>query len=78
MECLKELDYVNIIPFVDVMLVLLTIVLITPMFIATGGIPVELPKASRSHDETLRTQTIEINKNGNIYLNLRPLSLIAC
>lgn len=71
----KEFDYINVIPLVDVMLVLLTIVLMTSTFIATGIIPVELPMASKSHEETLKTQTIEIDKNGNIYLNSRPVSL---
>ncbi len=71
----KEFDYMNVIPLVDVMLVLLTITLMTSTFIATGVIPVELPKASKSHEEILRTQTIEIDKNGNVYLNARPLSI---
>lgn len=71
----KEFNYMNVIPLVDVMLVLLTIVLMTSTFIATGAIPVELPKASKSHVETLRIQTIEIDRGGNIYLNSRPLSL---
>lgn len=71
----KEFDYINVIPLVDVMLVLLTIVLMTSTFIATGVIPVELPRASKTHEETLKTQTIEIDKNGNIYLNSRPASL---
>ena len=34
----KEFDYMNVIPLVDVMLVLLTIVLTTSTFIATGVI----------------------------------------
>ncbi len=42
----KEFDYLNVIPLVDVMLVLLTIVLTTSTFIATGGIQVELPEAA--------------------------------
>ncbi|MDI6729486.1 MAG: biopolymer transporter ExbD [Thermodesulfovibrionales bacterium] len=71
----KEFDYMNVIPLVDVMLVLLTIVLITSTFIATGVIPVELPKASKSHQETLKTQTIEIDKKGVIYLNSRIVSI---
>jgi biopolymer transport protein ExbD len=71
----KEFDYINVIPLVDVMLVLLTIVLMTSTFIATGIIPVELPRASKSQEEILKTQTIEIDKNGNIYLNSRPVSL---
>lgn len=71
----KEFDYINVIPLVDVMLVLLTIVLTTSTFIATGVIPVELPKASKSQQETLKTQTIGIDRNGNIYLNSRPVTL---
>lgn len=48
----KEFDYLNVIPLVDVMLVLLTIVLTTSTFIATGGIKVELPKASTDKEMT--------------------------
>jgi biopolymer transport protein ExbD len=65
----KEFDYMNVIPLVDVMLVLLTIVLTTSTFIATGSMSMELPKASKSSTGTLKTQIIEIDKTGNIYLN---------
>jgi biopolymer transport protein ExbD len=71
----KEFDYINVIPLVDVMLVLLTIVLTTSSFIATGMIPVELPRASKSQQEILKTQTIEIDHQGRIYLNAKPVSL---
>lgn len=71
----KEFDYMNVIPLVDVMLVLLTIVLTTSTFIATGVIPVELPKASRSQEETVRAQTIEIDREGRLFFNSRPVSL---
>lgn len=70
----KEFNYINVIPLVDVMLVLLTIVLTTSAFIATGAIPVELPKASKSPVEALRTMTIEIDKRGNVHLNAQPMS----
>jgi biopolymer transport protein ExbD len=71
----REFNYINVIPLVDVMLVLLTIVLTTSSFIATGMIPVELPKASKSQEELLKTQTIEIDHQGRVYLNARALSL---
>jgi biopolymer transport protein ExbD len=71
----KEFDYMNVIPLVDVMLVLLTIVLTTSTFIASGAIPVELPKASKSRQEILKTQTIEIDREGQVYLNARQVSL---
>jgi len=71
----KEFDYINVIPLVDVMLVLLTMVLTTSTFIATGAIRVELPQASKSPAEILKTQTIEIDAGGNIYLNGRLAAL---
>ncbi|MCG6537788.1 MAG: biopolymer transporter ExbD [Syntrophales bacterium LBB04] len=71
----KEFNSINVIPLVDVMLVLLTIVLTTSSFMVTGMIPVELPRATNVQQETLKTQVIEIDRQGNIYLNSRPLSL---
>ena len=71
----KEFDYMNVIPLVDVMLVLLTIVLTTSTFIATGGIPVELPRASKSSVETLRTMQIEIARTGKVYVNARMVAI---
>lgn len=62
-------DYINVIPLVDVMLVLLTIVLTTSTFIAKGSIPMELPKASKSSAGTIKTQIIEIDREGKLYLN---------
>lgn len=41
----KQFDYINVIPFIDIMLVLLAIVLTTATFIAQGKIEVELPEA---------------------------------
>ena len=71
----KEFDYINVIPLVDVMLVLLTIVLTTSTFIATGALRVELPKATKSPAEIAKTLTIEIDVSGNIYLNSQIVSL---
>ena len=71
----KGFDYINVIPFVDIMLVLLTIVLTTSTFIATGGIAVQLPKASRNSVETLKVRTIEIDRNGTIYFSGNPVTI---
>jgi biopolymer transport protein ExbD len=71
----KEFNYINIIPMVDIMLVLLTIVLTTSTLVATGSIPLELPHAAKQHDELLHLQTIEIDRNGTIFLNSSPLCL---
>jgi biopolymer transport protein ExbD len=69
----KEFDYINVIPLVDVMLVLLTIVLTTSTLIAAGSIPLQLPQASRNQEDLLRIQTIEIDRNGAIYYNTVPV-----
>jgi biopolymer transport protein ExbD len=69
----KEFDYINVIPLVDVMLVLLTIVLTTSTLIAAGSIPLQLPQASRSREDLVRLQTIEIDRTGTIYYNTSPV-----
>lgn len=71
----KEFDYINVIPFIDIMLVLLTVVLTSSTFIAQGTIPVELPRASNSQSEALKTLSIEIDRAGRIFMNASPLSL---
>lgn len=71
----KEFDYINAIPLVDVLLVLLTIVLITSTFMAAGLINVSLPKASAQHKEMLKNQIISIQKDGTIYFNASPVTL---
>ena len=71
----KEFNYINVIPLVDVMLVLLTIVLTTSSFIATGMIPLDLPKVVKSQGEMLRTQTVEIDRQGSLFFNARRISL---
>ena len=45
---MKRFDQINVIPFIDIMLVLLAIVLTTATFIAQGTIPVSLPEAVNS------------------------------
>lgn len=65
----REFDYLNVIPLVDVMLVLLTIVLTTSTFIATGGIKVDLPKAEAVQDVSLQQPlTIAITKEGTVWV----------
>lgn len=75
MKNIKEFDTINVIPLVDVMLVLLTIVLMTSTFIATGGLAVELPRTSKSLQEQLSTTVIEVDKGGNLYMNSKPQTL---
>ena len=71
----KEFSYINMVPFIDVMLVLLTIILMTSTFVASGLIPVELPKVAGKYENALRTKIIEIDKAGTIYYQGTPVDL---
>jgi biopolymer transport protein ExbD len=70
----QPFDTINVIPFVDIMLVLLTIVLTTSSFIATGRIPINLPKASKSAEQAQTAKIIELDKAGAIYLDSKPVT----
>jgi len=71
----KPFESMNVIPLVDVMLVLLTIVLTTSTFIATGRIPVNLPQASAAKNQDAKPQTVMIAPDDTVYLNSRPVSM---
>jgi biopolymer transport protein ExbD len=71
----KEFDYINMIPFIDVMLVLITIVLMTSTFVAGGIIPVELPKVVEEHEKITKSHILEITNSGVIYFQGREITL---
>lgn len=65
---MKSFDQINVIPFIDIMLVMLAIVLTTATFIAQGTIPVSLPEAE--HREALPSETtfeITVDDSGVIH-----------
>jgi biopolymer transport protein ExbD len=70
----QPFDSINVIPFVDIMLVLLTIVLTTSSFIASGRIPVNLPQASKSVEEAQQAKVIELSTAGEIHFNGKAVS----
>jgi biopolymer transport protein ExbD len=70
----RPFDTLNVIPFVDIMLVLLTMVLTTANFIATGRIPVALPQASRVQVEKHQDKVIDLAVGGDIYFEGKPVS----
>jgi biopolymer transport protein ExbD len=56
---MKRMDQINVIPFIDVMLVLLAIVLTTATFIVEGRLPIRLPTAE-TQAEPVVTEPVEI------------------
>lgn len=69
----RELNQINVIPLVDVMLVLLVIVLTTATFISTGQIPVNLAKAKEVGDRKDVPVVITLTAEGGLYMNDRPV-----
>ncbi|MBN8969229.1 MAG: biopolymer transporter ExbD [Rhizobiales bacterium] len=70
----EPIDTLNVIPFVDIMLVLLTIVLTTASFIATGRIPVALPQTAHAETGKQQDKTIELTVGGAIYFDGESLT----
>ena len=69
----RNIDQINVIPLVDVMLVLLVIVLTTATFISTGQIPVNLAKAKAVSDHKDVPIVISLTADGNLFLNDAPV-----
>lgn len=69
----RELNQINVIPLVDVMLVLLVIVLTTATFISTGQVPVELAKAKEVSDHRDVPLMITLTSDGRLFLNDQPV-----
>jgi len=67
----RDIDQINVIPLVDVMLVLLVIVLTTATFISSGQIPVNLAKAKEVGDHKEAPIVITLTADGALFLNDR-------
>jgi biopolymer transport protein ExbD len=72
---MKRMDQINVIPFIDIMLVLLAIVLTTATFISEGRLEIHLPRSS-SPSQTAPPKTVEIGiaADGALYVDAAPLT----
>lgn len=76
---MKKMDSMNLVPFIDIMLVLLVIVLTTASFVSTSKLPINIPKvdenSSKTQEEIKKKQVnITINNNGQYYINDKLVS----
>lgn len=73
----KRIDTINVIPFIDIMLVLLVIVLTTATFLTPKQIPVNLPQAKEAQTKSKQnSHAIFIKKDGTLLYDKKALSLI--
>jgi biopolymer transport protein ExbD len=70
----NQFEQLNMVPFIDIMLVLLTIVLTTSSFVASGRIPVNLPQASASAPEAGKVELIELDAAGVLHFGGKPIT----
>ena len=74
--CLNKKDGLNIVPFIDIMLVLLAIVLSISTFIAQGKIAVDLPsaKSAQQDKEDEKKVSVVIDKDNKFFIDDAEIS----
>ncbi|MDO9055998.1 MAG: biopolymer transporter ExbD [Sulfuricurvum sp.] len=74
MRALKRVEGINVVPLIDVVLVLLAIVLTISTFVASGAIKLDLPKAASAIQTPPQKIEIAINENGSLFWNGKEMS----
>jgi len=70
----RSLSEINVTPFVDVMLVLLIVFMVTAPLL-TVGVPVDLPKTrAQALGQDREPLSVTIRQDGNIYLQNTPIA----
>ncbi len=73
----KKFDQVNVIPLIDILLVLLVMVITTATFIKQGILPIELPDAKSSEKkEDKKEFDIYITKEGKYHLDKKEITVV--
>ena len=68
-------DKMNVVPFIDIVLVLLVIVLATASFVNNKTIKIDLPSASTKKQEDKKNIIIAIDKDGKYFYAQDEMSL---
>ncbi|GAA9088170.1 TonB system transport protein ExbD [Helicobacter pylori] len=80
MKSIRRGDGLNVVPFIDIMLVLLAIVLSISTFIVQGKIKVSLPNAKnaeKSQPNDQKVVVISVDEHDNIFVDDKPMNLEA-
>ena len=71
----ERFDKMNVVPFIDIVLVLLVIVLATATFVTNQTINVDLPTASSKKAQEKKSVAIAVDKEGKYYYDKEQLPL---
>lgn len=71
----ERFDKMNVVPFIDIVLVLLVIILATATFVTNQSIKVDIPSASSKVKEEKKSIYISVDKEGKYFYNKENLTL---
>ena len=71
----ERFDKMNVVPFIDIVLVLLVIVLATASFVNNKTVKIDLPSASSKNQEDKKNLIIAIDKDGKYFFNKEELPI---
>jgi len=71
----RRFTEINVVPFIDIVLVLLVIVLATATFVIKNELPVDLPKSGSQAKIPPKSISITIDKTGRYFFEKRPVTL---
>ena len=71
----RRFTEINVVPFIDIVLVLLVIVLATATFVIKNELPVDLPKSGSQAKIPPKSISITIDKTGRYFFEKQPVTL---
>ncbi len=71
----RRFTEINVVPFIDIVLVLLVIVLATATFVIKNELPVDLPKSGSQAKIPPKSVSITIDKTGRYFFEKQPVTL---
>lgn len=71
----RRFTEINVVPFIDIVLVLLVIVLATATFVVKNELPVNLPKSGSQSKVPPKSVSITIDQNGSYFFRKQKVDL---
>ena len=72
----EPITYINIVPMVDVVLVLLIIFMLTASFISSPSLPVNVPKAYTADDTAPRSESLVLASDGSLHFRNKKMDAV--
>lgn len=76
---MKKIDSLNLVPFIDIMLVLLVIVLMSASFSVSSQLPIQIPQVDEGAQSNTESKRIHIalDKDGKIYIDTQQVDKVS-